>query len=306
MSWSEIKHGEYLPQNHVPGAHMEQEGHINKEYHHEVFLGNLIKQGKLLWENLAGYKLLIEIYHKVDINDNHRVEHEELEKWIHDRILEHYNAAEDNSSATFLKLDHNNDGVIKWPEYKAQLLGLDPSGREDNTTIQKDLDGPLSKQADHWLKADFNDDEILNKREFLAFLHPEHNKKTLVSMAEEMIPHLDGNQDGNITLEEFIALPPGVVDEEDAEMDKEYQEEKAQEFKNDMDMNGDNIVTKDEMIAYLDPRNKQHAAKEAAYLIRVSDRDRDGKLSEHEMLMQYELFTGSSFSNFAHILHDEM
>ena len=30
-------------------------------------------------------------------------------------------------------------------------------------------------------------------------------------MADEMIPHLDTNNDGNITLEEFIALPPGEV-----------------------------------------------------------------------------------------------
>ena len=58
------------------------------------------------------------------------------------------------------------------------------------------------------------------------------------------------------------------VDEEDAELDKQYQAEKAEEFKQDMDQNGDNIVTHDEMVAYLHPLHKQHAAKEAAYLIR--------------------------------------
>ena len=55
-------------------------------------------------------------------------------------------------------MDHNNDGHVTWNEYKAQLLGLDPAKVDstDNTTIQKDANGPLSKQADHWLRADFN------------------------------------------------------------------------------------------------------------------------------------------------------
>ena len=35
----EIKRGDLLPPDHVAGAHMEQDGHINKDYHHEVFLG---------------------------------------------------------------------------------------------------------------------------------------------------------------------------------------------------------------------------------------------------------------------------
>ena len=49
----------------------------------------------------------------------------------------------------------------------------------------------------------------------------------------------------------------------------------------------------------------QHAMKEAEYLIRNSDRNMDKKITEHEMLMQYKLFTGSAFSNFAKVLHDE-
>ena len=72
-----------------------------------------------------------------------------------------------------------------------------------------------------------------------------------------------------------------------------------------MDSNGDDKVDRDEMMAYLDPRHKQHALKEAEYLMRSSDRNMDGNISEHEMLMSYSVFTGSSFSNFAQVLHDE-
>ena len=35
----EIKRKDLLPPDHVRGAHLEQDGHINKEYHHEAFLG---------------------------------------------------------------------------------------------------------------------------------------------------------------------------------------------------------------------------------------------------------------------------
>lgn len=80
---------------------------------------------------------------------------------------------------------------------------------------------------------------------------------------------------------------------------------RAEEFKRDMDSNSDNIVTLKEMMSYLDPRHMQHAMKEAEYLIRNSDRNMDKKITEHEMLMQYKLFTGSAFSNFAKVLHDE-
>ena len=47
----------------------------------------------------------------------------------------------------------------------------------------------------HWKKADVNDDAKLTSVEFLAFLHPEHNKRTLKTMAEEMMPSFDKNND---------------------------------------------------------------------------------------------------------------
>jgi len=35
----------------------------------------------------------------------------------------------------FWKVDHNKDGKVSWPEYKAQLFELDPSQYEnDNIT----------------------------------------------------------------------------------------------------------------------------------------------------------------------------
>lgn len=285
---------------------MEHDGHVNKDFHHEAFLGTLIKEGKLVFENLSGYKKLIDIYHQVDMNGDHRIDTNEMKNWIHDRIMEHYNNAKNESDHVFVRVDHNHDGKVSWPEYKAQLFGIDPNSvGDDNKTIIDDKNGEFSKEVKHWLKADYDGDNILDQHEFLAFHHPEHNKESIKMMADEITPSYDKNGDGKITLEEFIALPPGEVDPEEAELDRQYQEEKRREFKEDMDTNGDNIVDREEMFAYLDPRHRQHALKEAEYLVRTSDRDRDGKISEHEMLMNYNVFTGSSFTNYARVLHDE-
>lgn len=72
-----------------------------------------------------------------------------------------------------------------------------------------------------------------------------------------------------------------------------------------MDDNGDGVVTQEELTKYLDPTHEQRAISEANYLITMADRDRDGYMSEKEMLMNYKLFTGSSMANYAGYLHDE-
>ena len=72
-----------------------------------------------------------------------------------------------------------------------------------------------------------------------------------------------------------------------------------------MDENGDGIVNAEELTKYLAPTHEQRAINEANYLVRVADRDYDGFLSEQEMIMNYQLFTGSSMANYAGYLHDE-
>ena len=61
----------------------------------------------------------------------------------------------------------------------------------------------------------------------------------------------------------------------------------------------------EELIQYLDPRHKQHAVKEADYLMSVADLDRDGELDEKEMIANFKLFTGSSMASSPKILHEE-
>ena len=61
--------------------------------------------------------------------------------------------------------------------------------------VESDRDGEFAKEVEHWYKADLDGTKILNETEFLAFIHPEHNKKTLRAMVDEMMPNFDKDND---------------------------------------------------------------------------------------------------------------
>ena len=62
--------------------------------------------------------------------------------------------------------------------------------------VIEDKNGQFEKEVAHWLKADFNEDKVLTKKEFLAFHHPESNQQTLSMMVDEITPSYDLNKDG--------------------------------------------------------------------------------------------------------------
>ncbi|EDO41829.1 predicted protein [Nematostella vectensis] len=301
-----IKSSELLPADHVEGSKLERDGDINKDFHHEAFLGKLIKDGTLTFENKMGYKKLIEIFHQVDYDKDHLVSKDELSYWIHERILEHVEEARLRNEGLFKSADLNKDGSITWLEYRTKLLVGDGNATVSpkKYVFSSGEDGGLPDEYGHWKKADVNQDGKIDVTEFLYFQHPEYNPETIKKMAEDMLVNFDRNGDKIMTGDEFLALPPGEVDPDQAAAEKEYKEDRKREFKL-MDKNGDGVVKLDELALYLDPRNEQHAANEASYLISVADKNKDAKLSELEMLQNYQLFTGSSLANFAGVLHDE-
>ena len=126
ISREDIKHSEMLPPDHIAGAHMEHDGDLNKDFHHEAFLGTLLKEGKLEFDKMDGYRKLIDIFHNVDKSKDHVLDKAELQDWIHDRILDHYYKAKADSDEVFKRVDLDKDDQIRWYEYKASLVDLDP------------------------------------------------------------------------------------------------------------------------------------------------------------------------------------
>ncbi|KAK3701375.1 hypothetical protein QZH41_008744, partial [Actinostola sp. cb2023] len=300
-----IKNKDLLPPDHLEGSKLERDGDLNKDFHHEAFLGKLIKDGKLVFENMNGYKKLIEIFHKVDYSKDHLVDREELGRWIHERILEHVESAREKNQGLFKSVDKDGDGLVSWTEFRRKLLqGEGNDTVNDEALLKQGEDGGLPDEFAKWKKADLNFDKKLDVTEFLYFQHPEYNPNTIKNMAADMMVNFDKNNDKAMSVDEFVSLPPGEVDPDQVEAEKKYAEDRKEEFKR-MDKNGDGIVKLEELATYLDPRHQQHAANEASYLINVADSNKDDKLSEKEMLFNYQLFTGSSLNNYAGVLHDE-
>ena len=62
--------------------------------------------------------------------------------------------------------------------------------------------------------------------------------------------HADKNGDGIVTEQEFISLPPGgdYDEEEETEVDRHWQKQRAKEFRNAIDLDHDGKVNKQELL----------------------------------------------------------
>ena len=65
----------------------------------------------------------------------------------------------------------------------------------------------MSKNRFRWSQADANEDNALNRTEFLAYRHPELSEPTLYRMADDLITNLDEDKDGMLTVKEFARIP---------------------------------------------------------------------------------------------------
>ncbi|XP_028394147.1 45 kDa calcium-binding protein-like [Dendronephthya gigantea] len=308
-----IKNKKLIPKDHIPAVKLERDGHINPDFHHEAFLGRLVENGQLNLKDVDGSKKLIEIFHKVDLNNNHKVDKQELAEWIHLRIQEHYEHALKVNKDNFKTADKNNDGILSLQEY---MQGVVDDDKMENDALkieeqtEEELKGLMEEimpdDLNRWNKADKNRDSKLSQEEFLSFQHPEHNEQSIEAMAEDLMGQMDDDRDLKLTMDEFVRVPPGEVDDPDEKAeDERYFKERRTEFSDQMDVDKDGKVSMEELIKYLDPRHKQHAVKESDYLLSVADSDHDGELSEKEMITNYKLFTGSSMASNPSILHEE-
>lgn len=135
---NEIKKKKQMLDDHIQGLRLERDGHVNKDYHHEAFLGKMVENGTLLFDNMEGYRRLIDLFHQVDKDGDHLVSRAEITVWIHDKIKEHIQHARENNKRTFKMVDRNGDGFVTWEELKQKL-------KEDNATQKVEADKELGR-----------------------------------------------------------------------------------------------------------------------------------------------------------------
>ncbi|XP_046579478.1 45 kDa calcium-binding protein-like [Haliotis rubra] len=301
------------PVDHIDAVKMEQDGHINKEYHKELFLGNHEEFEK---EGEDSTAKLLDIFTRVDSDKDEHLSEAEMEAWIMQKMQEHFDEALQENDEVFKHLDPDENGVVHWKEYYTHFLlakGYEETRAKrhvqdyDEIELDSDAKEELVRYKFRWTDADIDPaDNQLNKTEFLGFRHPEQSDKTISTMVYSIMNSMDSNEDGTLSLSEFIALPPGDVEGDDfREMDVHWQEERKAEFKDAIDQDKDGKVTSKELKAYLDPRNPIQALMESRNLISLMDEDKDKMVSKDEMLKHKDIFISSKIVDFAANVHDE-
>jgi len=132
--------------------------------------------------------------------------------------------------------------------------------------------------------ADRNTDGFLNRDEWLLYNNPFKVQEVKDSMLKKIMEKIDTDQDGAISLQEYLndwKIRPSDANDDALEYD-------IDEFKDDLDRNGDSILEGDELIFWLDADLAGDANDEAEHLMDTCDGDQDGKLTAEEIVDHYD------------------
>ncbi|XP_059722842.1 45 kDa calcium-binding protein isoform X2 [Haemorhous mexicanus] len=254
---------EILPPDHLNGVKMELDGHLNKEFHQEVFLGKEREEFEEDSQPRRNRRKLVGIFSKVDINNDKKISAKEMQRWIMEKTDEHFQEAVEENKMHFRAVDPDGDGHVSWDEYKIKFLA----------------------------SKGFNEKEIAEKIK--------NNEELKID---------EENQDGDkkLTLSEFISLPVGTVENQQAQdIDDDWVRDRRKEFQEVIDANHDGIVTMEELEEYMDPMNEHNALNEARQMIAVADENQNHHLELEEILKYSEYFTGSKLMDYARNVHEE-
>lgn len=326
--------------DHLEAVPLERDGHLNKKFRQEVFLGDSLNANNAqgVWPpgELGGVQnegdphvasnkkkpevkepevVLVEIFNKADQNSDRKLSVREIEEWIYQTALRHLDEAVEETRDVFHEIDQDGDGLLTWEEYHYhfltdnKLMAPDKARshkEEEHADLDPDKQDRMEVELEMWREANDDGQEGLTSQEFLGFRHPEHSLRQLKSMVRDIIRTLDKNGDGQLSEAEFAAPPRGEVEKQWEKEEKEYLDERKKEFREEIDLNKDGVATEEELLKYSNPRNPQHAKHEAEELVFLADGDKDGKLNLEEVLSHKAIFFDSSVMNPARNLHDEM
>ncbi|KAM6216868.1 45 kDa calcium-binding protein [Rhynchocyon petersi] len=307
---------EILPPDHLNGVKMEMDGHLNKEFHQEVFLGKARDEFDEDSEPRRSRRKLMVIFSKVDVNADRRISAKEMQHWIMEKTAEHFQEAVRENRLHFRAVDPDGDGRVSWDEYRVKFLASKGHNEQEvaeriknneDLKVDEETQEVLENLKDRWYQADNPpSDLLLTEEEFLSFLHPEHSRGMLQFMVKEIVRDLDQDGDKRLSLPEFISLPVGTVENQQAQdIDDNWVKDRKREFEELIDANHDGIVTPEELEEYMDPMNEYNALNEAKQMIAIADENQNHHLEPEEILKYSEFFTGSKLVDYARSVHEE-
>lgn len=295
------KHGAgHKPPSHMHHDHVDKDGEHNSHYDHEAVLGS--KKLEEEFDDLSpeeSKRRLALLVKKMDVNGDGFVTAEELTQWI---LTSFQKLDEEDSLEQLKEHDTDKDGKVTWKEYISKQYGYNPEDMEDfKHRDQEDLeDFNKMVEEDHskFNAADEDKDGALNEKEYVAFEFPYDFKHMHEVEMDRSMKDYDKNADGFISLQEFLG-------QEGAD-DPEWEATEKERF-TDYDKNNDGKLDREEMKPWILPDNMETATEESDHLIGRADDDKDGKLSEKEIVDHNEDFVGSQATNYGAFLpHEEL
>jgi len=284
--------GAFSPRDHAHhGGADEHDDHFD----HEAILGS--KKDAEEFDDLPpeeAKRRLRVLLTKMDRNGDENIDRNELYAWI---LRSFKSLSEEDSKDRFEDADEDEDSFVTWEEYKSEEYDFD---EEDFDLNDPEMAEELKMvEEDKYLfnAADIDGDGKLSITEFLSFTHPEEDANMRPHVLEQVLSSKDLDGDGQLTFQEFVG-------ERGEGKDKEWLITEKERFDEELDKNGDNVLNKEEILAWIIPSNEEIANDEVDHLFSGSDEDVDGKLSFEEVLNNHDLFVGSEATDYGDHLHN--
>lgn len=236
------------------------------------------------------------IVDKIDTNKDGFVDLSELKAWIQ---FTQRRYIDDDVQRQWKSHNPENNDTIHWDVYRTNVYGfmdeMDPTDfeREDNGFSYKAM---LTRDRRRWSVSDRDGDDALTKTEFTDFLHPEESPYMRDVVVAETVEDIDKDNDGKVSVEEYIGDMYRATDDEADEPD--WVKHERETFKTFRDKDGDGSLNNDEVKDWIIPQDFDHAEAESKHLIYEADSDSDEKLTKEEILNKYDVFVGSQATDF--------
>ncbi|ESO00643.1 hypothetical protein HELRODRAFT_175621 [Helobdella robusta] len=296
-------------------VHFENDDEHNAEYDHDAFLGEEeADEFDDLTPEESKEKLAI-LFDKIDTDGDGLISEDEMQTWI--RKIQNQDASKD-ADKKWDEINPKQENSMTWEEYEFFSYGTRES--IDSNPDEK-LHELIKKDQKRWRAADFDQDSLLSRSEFSAFMFPESVKEMEDVVAEETLEEIDANKDGLVDLQEFIGEKlfqwllgyandmdiENSEDEDTEESNAEWIESEKQNFIENLDKNKDGKMDREEVKSWLMSEEWNQVNEETDHLFKEADEDMDKHLSKSEMLNKFDLFVGSQATDYGDLFnrHDD-
>lgn len=141
-----------------------------------------------------------------------------------------------------------------------------------------------------WKLADENGDTLLTKDEFKFLLHPDEGNEELQNLfVNEATEDMDSNKDGKICLDEFMKHLQVLASDQERS-DQNWLSSQQENFGRFLDKDKDGVLNSGEIRDWLVPAKGKKFEVEAKRLFDIGDANEDHKLSNLEILENYEQY----------------